>query len=124
MLQRLLKLAVLILGAAAAAAAQAQEWTPTRVVKLIVPIQGGTVDLVARLVAPHLQEAWGQPVVVEQKPGAGGNLGTDFVAKSPPDGHTLLVAFTAPITVNATLFGDRMTYDPLKDLAPITLAVT
>jgi tripartite-type tricarboxylate transporter receptor subunit TctC len=124
MLRRLLRLAVLILGSSLAAASPAQEWAPTRVVKLIVPIQGGTVDLVARLVAPHLQEVWGQPVVVEQKPGAGGNLGTDFVAKSPPDGHTLLVAFTAPITVNPTLFGDRMTYDPLKDLLPITQAVT
>lgn len=124
MLRQMFRLAVVTLACALPAAASAQEWTPTRVVKLIVPIQGGTVDLVARLVAPHLQEAWGQPVVVEQKPGAGGNLGTDFVAKSPPDGHTLLVAFTAPITVNATLFGDRMTYDPIKDLAPITQAVT
>jgi tripartite-type tricarboxylate transporter receptor subunit TctC len=106
-----------------ATAASAQDWTPSKPVRLIVPIQGGTVDILARLTAPHLQEALGQPMVVEPRPGAGGNLGTDIVAKSPPDGHTLLVAFTAPITVNATLM-DKIPYDPQKDLAPITLAVS
>src|SRR2546428_9157509 len=106
-----------------ATAAGAQDWTPSKPVRLIVPIQGGTVDILARLAAPHLQEALGQPIVVEPKPGAGGNLGTDIVAKSPPDGHTLLVAFTAPITVNSTLM-DKIPYDPQKDLAPITLAVS
>jgi tripartite-type tricarboxylate transporter receptor subunit TctC len=106
-----------------ATAAAAQDWAPARPVRLIVPIQGGTVDILARLVAPRLQEVWGQPVVVEAKPGAGGNIGTDYVAKSAPDGHTILVAFTAPITVNTTLF-DKMPYDPQKDLAPITLAVS
>ena len=103
--------------------AVAQDWKPTAPIRFIVPIQGGTVDVVARLIAPRLQELWGQPVIVEAKPGAGGNIGTDLVAKSAPDGHTILVAFTAPITVNPTLF-ERMPYDPQKDLAPITLAVT
>ena len=107
----------------AATCAAAQAWKPNGPVRFIVPIQGGTVDIMARLAAARLQERWGQPVVVEAKPGAGGNIGTDQVAKSAPDGHTILVAFTAPITVNATLF-DKMPYDPLKDLAPITLAVT
>ena len=106
-----------------ASAAGAQDWTPSKPVRLIVPIQGGTVDILARLAAPHLQEALGQPMVVEPRPGAGGNLGTDIVAKATPDGHTLLVAFTAPITVNATLM-DKIPYDPQKDLAPITLAVS
>ncbi|MGE5640683.1 MAG: Bug family tripartite tricarboxylate transporter substrate binding protein [Clostridia bacterium] len=103
--------------------ASAQEWTPSQPVKLIVPVQGGTVDILGRLVAPRLQEALGQPFVVENKGGAGGNIGTDMVAKAEPDGHTLLVAYTAPITVNSTLF-DKLPYDPQKDLAPITLAVT
>jgi tripartite-type tricarboxylate transporter receptor subunit TctC len=103
--------------------AQAQSWNPTRPVRLIVPNQGGTVDLLARLVAPRLQEAFGHPVIVESKPGAGGNLGTEVVVKSDRDGQTILVAFTAPITVNPTLFGN-LPYDPLKDLAPIMLAVT
>lgn len=103
--------------------AHGQAWKPSGPVRFIVPIQGGTVDILARLAASRLQEAWGQPVVVEAKPGAGGNIGTDLVAKSAQDGHTILVAFTAPITVNPTLF-DKLPYDPQKDLAPITLAVT
>ena len=103
--------------------AGADEWKPSGTVRLVVPVQGGTVDVLARLVAPKLQEALGQPVIVEEKGGAGGNIGTDMVAKAPPDGTTILVGFTAPITVNVTLF-DKLPYDPLKDLAPITLAVT
>jgi tripartite-type tricarboxylate transporter receptor subunit TctC len=100
-----------------------QEWAPSKPVRIIVPIQGGTVDILARLAAPRLQEAFGQPVLVENKAGAGGNIGTDLVAKSEPDGHTILAGYTGPITVNATLFGN-LPYDPQKDLAPITLAVT
>jgi tripartite-type tricarboxylate transporter receptor subunit TctC len=103
--------------------ASAQDWSPTKTVRIIVPIQGGTVDILARLAAPRLQEAFGQPVIVENKPGAGGNIGTDLVAKSEPDGHTLLAGYTGPITVNSTLFGN-LPYDPQKDLTPITLAVT
>jgi tripartite-type tricarboxylate transporter receptor subunit TctC len=61
-------------------------------------------------------------VIVENKPGAGGNIGADFVAKSPPDGHTLLIGYNGPIAINVSLF-DKMPYDPVKDLAPITLAV-
>ena len=105
------------------ASTHAQEWSPTKPVRIIVPIVGSTNDVVARLVAPKLSEAIGQTVVVENKPGAGGNIGADFVAKSPPDGHTLLIGYNGPIAVNVTLF-DKLPYDPLKDLAPITLAVT
>jgi tripartite-type tricarboxylate transporter receptor subunit TctC len=101
----------------------AQDWSPTKTVRIIVPVLGGTNDLVARLVAPRLQEALGQSVIVENKPGAGGNLGADMVAKSAPDGHTLLVGYNGPIAVNVSLFSN-LPYDPLKDLAPITLAVT
>jgi tripartite-type tricarboxylate transporter receptor subunit TctC len=101
----------------------ASEWKPSEPVRLIVPTEGGTVDLLARLVAPHLKEIFGEPVVVEPRPGAGGDLGADLVAKSAPNGSMILVAFTAPITVNATLMGN-LPYDPLKDLLPITLAVS
>ena len=101
----------------------AQDWSPSKPVRIIVPIVGSTNDVLARLVAPKLSEAIGQPVLVENKPGAGGNIGADFVAKSPPDGHTLLIGYNGPIAVNVTLF-DKLPYDPLKDLAPITLAVT
>jgi tripartite-type tricarboxylate transporter receptor subunit TctC len=100
----------------------AQEWSPSKTVKIIVPIVGSTNDVLARIVAPKLSEAIGQPVVVENKPGAGGNIGADFVAKSPPDGHTLLVGYNGPLAINVGLF-DKMPYDPVKDLAPITLAV-
>jgi len=114
---------LLALLAAFAVPAAAQQWSASKPVKIIVPNVGSTVDILARLVAPGLQEAIGQPVIVENKAGAGGNIGTDQVAKSEPDGHTILCGFTAPITVNVTLFGN-LPYDPQKDLAPITLAVT
>lgn len=104
-------------------AAAAQDWMPTKPIRMIVPVVGGTVDALGRLVQPKLQEAWGQSVVVETRAGAGGNIGADFVAKAPGDGHTVLVAFTAPITVNPALYGN-LTYDPLKDLAPIMLVVS
>jgi tripartite-type tricarboxylate transporter receptor subunit TctC len=118
-----MKKILLIALALSVAPAIAQQWSPSKPVKIIVPIQGGTVDILARLVAPGLQQAFGQPIVVENKAGAGGNLGTDFVAKSDPDGSTILAGYTGPITVNTTLFGN-LPYDPQKDLAPITLAVT
>ena len=115
---RLLLLLILV-----STSAFSQDWAPTKGVRIIVPIQGGTVDILARLAAPRLQEAFGQPVIVENRVGAGGNIGTDLVAKSDPDGHTILAGYTGPITVNITLF-DKLPYDPQKDLAPITLAVT
>ena len=116
---------LLIAGLAAlATAASGATWQPSQPVRRTpCPVQGGTVDLLARLVAPHLQQAFEHPVIVEPRPGAGGDLGTDLVAKAAPDGTTILVAFTAPITVNATLMGN-LRYDPLKDLLPITLAVS
>lgn len=116
------KIVLSVALALSATHAAAQEWAPTRSVRIVVPVIGGTNELVARLVAPKLQELFGQPFVVENKAGAGGNIGVDFVAKSPPDGHTLAIGFNGPIAINVTLF-DKLPYDPLKDLAPITLAV-
>lgn len=101
---------------------QAQDWAPTKLVKIIVPIVGSTNDVLARLVAPELQKALGQPVIVENRGGAGGNIGTAEVVRSAPDGHTLLVGFNGPLAINKTLY-DALPYDPVKDLAPITLAV-
>ena len=114
---------VLALGLGSVASAQLLEWAPIKPVRIIVPIVGSTNDVLARLVAPKLQEALGRPVVVENKGGAGGNIGADYVAKSSPDGHTLLVGYNGPLAINVTLF-DKMPFDPVKDLAPITLAVT
>lgn len=102
--------------------ALAQEWAPSKTVRIVVPIVGSTNDVLARLVAPELQKALGQPVIVENKGGAGGTIGANEVAKAPPDGHTLLVGFNGPIAINPTLM-PKMPYDPVKDLAPITLAV-
>ena len=115
--------AVLLLTFAATAAHAADEWAPTKPVRVIVPLPGSTVDALARIVQPELQKALGQPVIVEDKGGAGGNIGADTVAKSPPDGHTLLVGFNGPLVVNQNLFS-KLPYDPVKDLAPITLCVT
>ncbi len=120
---RALARALILVTLALSGSALAQDWRPPGPVRLIVPVVGGTVDVLARLAAPHLQEAFGQPVIVENKGGAGGTIGTDIVAKAAPDGQTLLVGYTAPITVNVTLF-DKLPYDPQKDLAPVTLAVT
>ena len=120
---RLRGLAVLLItNLCFAGMACAQTWSPAKPVRIIVPIVGSTNDVLARLVAPKLQEVLGQPVIVENKSGAGGNIGADFVAKAPPDGHTLLVGYNGPLAINVTLF-DKMPFDPLKDLAPITLAV-
>lgn len=105
------------------ASVQAQQWAPTQPVRIIVPIVGSTNDLLARLVAPELSKALGQSVIVENKPGAGGNIGAAMAARAAPDGHTLLVGYNGPIAINPTLF-ENMPYDPVKDLTPITLAVT
>jgi tripartite-type tricarboxylate transporter receptor subunit TctC len=105
------------------APAWAADWAPTKAVRIVVPIVGSTNDALARLVAPELQKVLGQAVIVENKGGAGGTIGANEVAKSPPDGHTLLVGFNGPIAINPTLF-PKMPYDAVKDLSPITLAVT
>ena len=117
------RLLSIIVGLIVPMLGHAADWKPSNPVRLIVPVQGGTVDILARLVAPKLEKALGQPVIVEDKGGAGGNIGTDLVAKSAPNGETILVGYTAPITVNVTLF-DKLPYNPQKDLIPITLAVT
>lgn len=116
------RLALGLAGLGLVGSSHAQEWSPSKPVRIVVPIVGSTNDVLARLIAPKLQEALGQPVVVENKPGAGGNIGANEVAKSAPDGHTLLVGYNGPLAINVGLF-DKMPYDPLKDLAPITLAV-
>jgi tripartite-type tricarboxylate transporter receptor subunit TctC len=120
-LKRLASLAFIALWATSTVA-QGPDWQPTKPVRIIVPITGSTNDVLARLVAPKLQEALGQPFIVENKPGAGGNIGANEVAKAAPDGHTLLVGYNGPLAINVTLF-DKMPYDPTRDLAPITLAV-
>ncbi|HEX3062182.1 MAG TPA: tripartite tricarboxylate transporter substrate-binding protein, partial [Usitatibacter sp.] len=104
--------------------ASAQEAWPSRPVRIIVPFPaGGVADLLPRLVGHKLSEKWGQPVIVENKAGAGGNIGTEAVAKAAPDGQTIGLSIAGPLGVNAFLFR-HLGYDPQKDLVPITIAAT
>ncbi len=114
-------LLTLVAGALWNALAAAQESFPSKPVRMIVPVVGGSMEVLARTLAPKMAESLGQPVIVESKPGAGGNIAAEFVVKSAPDGYTLLLAFT-PLAVNATLF-EKLPFDPVKDLAPISLTV-
>ncbi len=99
--------------------ASAQSW-PTKPIRLISPFSAGsTVDLQARLMAGPLAEVLGQPVVVENKGGAGGAIGLDFVAKSPPDGYTIGVGTTGPMSINPYLVGSSVPYNPNRDFAPV-----
>jgi tripartite-type tricarboxylate transporter receptor subunit TctC len=94
---------------------------PGKPIKYVVPYPpGGPLDTVARLLAQKVSERIGQPVIVENKPGAGGNIGADAVAKSPADGYTILMGAVATHAINPTLYG-KIPYDPVKDFAPITL---
>lgn len=97
---------------------------PSKPIRLIVPFApGGGVDLIGRIIAQKLQEAWGQPVIVDNRGGGGGNIGTDMVAKSPPDGYTLLMGYVGNLAINPFLFR-KLPYDPVKDFSPISLAAT
>jgi tripartite-type tricarboxylate transporter receptor subunit TctC len=103
--------------------ALSQEW-PTKSVKLIVPFAAGsTPDVVGRMLTDYLQSKFGQTFVVENRPGASGNTGTDAVAKAEPDGYTLGMSILGPLGVNAILFGS-LPYDPFKDLSFVTMLVT
>src|SRR5262245_17244675 len=108
--------ALLLAGAGGSAHAQTY---PSATVKLIVPVPaGGVTDTMARIVAQRLTEAWGQPVVVDNRPGGNYAVGAQAVTKSPPDGLTLLVAPDSTVTANPHLFS-KLPYDPVKDLTPI-----
>ncbi|GAB4560207.1 MAG: tripartite tricarboxylate transporter substrate binding protein [Rhizobacter sp.] len=110
---------------AALAATPGVAWSqgtwPNKPVRIVVPFApGGTTDILARALAPELSRAFGQPFVVENKPGAGGNVGADLVAKSPADGYTLLMGTVGTHGINQSLY-PKMPFDPIKDFAPITL---
>jgi tripartite-type tricarboxylate transporter receptor subunit TctC len=100
-------------------AAQAQTW-PTRGVRIVVPFPpGGATDIIARLVAEQMTRDWGQSVVVENRAGAGGTIGTDVVAKAQPDGYTLLLATLATNAIAPAVY-PKLPYDPGRDFTPIT----
>jgi tripartite-type tricarboxylate transporter receptor subunit TctC len=99
----------------------AQAGWPTKPVRIVVPFPAaGTTDILARALAPELQKVFGQPFVIDNKPGAGGNLGATEVAKAAPDGHTLLMGTVGTHAINPAVY-PRMPYDHVKDFAPVTL---
>ena len=114
-----MKIIAALAGCLAIGLANAQSY-PNRAVKVVVPWPPGqATDIAARVVAERLSQSLGQPFVVDNRPGAGGSLGTDIVAKSAPDGYTLLAASSGPISIMPSL--QKIPYDPLKDLAPVSL---
>jgi tripartite-type tricarboxylate transporter receptor subunit TctC len=119
-LVRVLASLVLALGLASASA---QGDYPSKPVTIIVGFTaGGSTDIVTRLIAEEMRKSWGQPVIVDNRPGAGGNIGAAMVAKAKPDGYTLLVGSVGPLAINASLYAN-MPYDNLKDFTPVTLIV-
>jgi tripartite-type tricarboxylate transporter receptor subunit TctC len=110
--------ALLLLAAAAPAVAESY---PARPIRIVAPFPaGGTVDILARLIGAKLQAAWGQPVVVDNRTGAGGNVGADVVAKAEPDGYTLLLTASPPLSINVSLYRD-LPFNPLTDFAAVSL---
>ena len=121
-MRRLLVFAWLAAAAGFAAAQTPQSW-PSRPLRLVAPYAaGGPIDISARLLAAKLQESLGQPVVVENRPGAGGNIGVDLIAKGPADGTSLVMSAIATLAINPSLY-PGLPYDPLKDLRHVTLLV-
>src|SRR3954465_408181 len=115
-----MKLLVAVLACALAAAAHGQSY-PSKPIRLIVPYAaGGTSDILARQIGPKLTEAWSQPVVVENRTGANGNVGADFVAKSSPDGYTLLITDLGGLVISASVY-PKLPFDPSKDFTPVVM---
>jgi len=115
-----MRTALLIIALLAASISHAQPY-PSRPVRLIVPFPAGsTPDIVGRALGQKLAEAWGQPVVVDNKPGAGGNIGTAEAARAAADGYTLLIGSNGPIAINKALY-EKLPFDPERDLKPLSL---
>jgi tripartite-type tricarboxylate transporter receptor subunit TctC len=111
--------AVLAASLVAVSAAHAQY--PTKPIRIVVPFAaGGTSDILARAIGPRVTEAWGQPVVVENRTGANGNVGADFVAKSAPDGYNLLLSDVGALAINPSVY-ENMPFDPARDFSPVVM---
>ncbi len=114
---------ILAVTLAATGLAQAQNY-PTKTVRLVVPlVAGGPTDLLARLIAQPLGERLGQQVIVDNRPGAGGNIGAEMVAKSPADGYTLFMGTSGPMSINLSIYS-KIGYHPARDFAPVVLAAS
>ncbi len=119
-MRRITAFAALVLAALAALPAAAQGF-PTKPIRIVVPFAaGGTSDILARALGPHVTQAWGQPVIVENRTGANGNIGADFVAKSAPDGYTMLLSDVGALAINPSVYAS-MPFDPVKDFSPIVM---
>ncbi|MEK6243719.1 MAG: tripartite tricarboxylate transporter substrate binding protein [Pseudomonadota bacterium] len=118
---RIASIATLIAAALLTAIpAQAQNF-PTKPIRIVVPFAaGGTSDILARALGPHITAAWGQPVIVENRTGANGNVGADHVAKSAPDGYTMLLSDVGALSINPSVY-TNMPFDPAKDFSPIVM---
>jgi tripartite-type tricarboxylate transporter receptor subunit TctC len=112
---------LLVAALAAIAGAAGAQTYPNKPIRIIVPYAaGGTSDILARQIGPKITDAWGQPVIVENKPGANGNVGADFVAKSAPDGYTMLLADIGALCISPSVF-PQLPFDPTKDFSPIVM---
>jgi len=112
---------ILVVMVSLAPVVMGQQAYPNKPVRIIVPYPpGGTADIVGRTIAEKLRVIWGQPVIVENRAGAGGTIGVDAVAKAAPDGYTMVLGVTGPLTI-APGINAQLAYDPLRDLVPITL---
>jgi tripartite-type tricarboxylate transporter receptor subunit TctC len=113
--------ALAAIAASSIAPAFAQSTWPTKPVRIVVPFAaGGTTDILARAIAPELSKAFGQQFIVDNRAGAGGNVGAEIVAHSPPDGYTLLMGTVGTHGINKALY-EKLPYDPIKDFAPVTM---
>ena len=121
-MKRVLQICMLCVAAVSAEQALAQSW-PSKPIRLVVPIPpGGPTDILGRAIGAKLGEFLGQPVIIDNRGGAGGGIGADNVAKSAPDGYSLLLGTTGTHTINPNLYS-KLPYDPIKDFAPISLVV-
>ena len=112
-------LPLLLCGLCAPLLVQAQAHYPAKPIRLVVPFTpGGSTDILARAIGIELTKAWGQSVIVDNVPGAGGSIGADKVAKSPADGYTLLMGHIGTLAVNPSLY-PKLPYNPVKDFAPV-----
>ncbi|MDM0118123.1 tripartite tricarboxylate transporter substrate-binding protein, partial [Variovorax sp. J22R133] len=118
---KIVHLCAMLLSAAAGSAAQAQPAYPSKPIRIVVPyVAGGAADITARIVGQKMAEGLHVPVIIDNRPGANGMIGTDAVAKAAPDGYTLVLLASGPLVVNPVLYA-KVPYDPIKDFAPISL---